>query len=98
MFDNFQVCITQRAERMCNCSLAAASRPMHKNMCTTLQFFTCFAPALFVDSGIDPEVRATAFWEPTDQSLAVANVQGAVQASLQVLAVHEAAELCALPY
>jgi hypothetical protein len=52
----FEVCITERAEQQCNCSLAAASRLRHPKICTALEYFTCFAPAIFGDLGLDPEL------------------------------------------
>lgn len=36
-----------QAERHCNCSLAAASRPATPNVCTTSQFFKCVYPKLY---------------------------------------------------
>lgn len=40
----------ERAEIKCNCSLAAASRPRHSQICTSKQFFQCFGPEVFHDN------------------------------------------------
>lgn len=40
----------EKAERKCNCSLAAASRPRHSQICTSKQFYYCFGPEVFHDN------------------------------------------------
>ncbi|VDM44182.1 unnamed protein product [Toxocara canis] len=43
----FEVCLTQASEDTCNCSLAAATVLRKPSICTTKQFFHCFATQLF---------------------------------------------------
>ncbi|KAL3081310.1 hypothetical protein niasHT_039787 [Heterodera trifolii] len=43
----FEDCFMSQAERDCNCSLAAASRPTTPYICTTSQFFRCVYPKLY---------------------------------------------------
>ncbi|VDK42529.1 unnamed protein product [Anisakis simplex] len=43
----FEVCLTQASEDVCNCSLAAATVLRKPSICTTKQFFHCFAVQLF---------------------------------------------------
>ncbi|KHJ86568.1 hypothetical protein OESDEN_13675 [Oesophagostomum dentatum] len=47
-FDQF--CLTKKAEDMCNCSLAAATKPRKPDICTTKQFFHCFIAHLFPEN------------------------------------------------
>ncbi|KAL6724395.1 hypothetical protein Aduo_019288 [Ancylostoma duodenale] len=46
----FEFCLTQKAEDMCNCSLAAATKPRKPDICTTKQFFHCFIAHLFPEN------------------------------------------------
>lgn len=45
------MCLTKRAELKCNCSLAASqavlSLPRTQQICTTQQFYRCYAPEIF---------------------------------------------------
>ncbi|KAF7629299.1 hypothetical protein Mgra_00009194 [Meloidogyne graminicola] len=49
----FEKCFLEKAEKECNCSLAAAARPGSLNICTPRQFFNCVYISLqFVDANI----------------------------------------------
>lgn len=46
------MCLVKKAELKCNCSLAASqaavlSQPRTQKICTTRQFYRCYAPEIF---------------------------------------------------
>ncbi|KAL7070377.1 hypothetical protein ACQ4LE_010351, partial [Meloidogyne hapla] len=54
----FEKCFLEKAEKKCNCSIAAASQPGSPNICRPRQFFNCvynvlqFANANYVDNNV----------------------------------------------